>query len=101
MPDNHRRSPPPPHLCFTVDCMASSLQFLLHCLSVFLFLHSNQLIRSHPPSPIPPPFLLLRQCLIQPRDFQCDFLEKLSAAFGHNISSTCMKINFPLALQGP
>ena len=39
------------HLCRTVECIASSLQFLQHCLSVFLSLQSNQPIRSPPPSP--------------------------------------------------
>ena len=35
-------------LCITVECITSSLQFLQHCLSVFLLFISNILIRSHP-----------------------------------------------------
>ena len=37
------------HLCLTVECIASSLQFLQHCLSVFQSISFN-LIRSHPPT---------------------------------------------------
>ena len=37
------------HLCLPVECIASGLQFWLHCLSVVLSLQSNQLIRSSPP----------------------------------------------------
>ena len=40
------------HLCLTVECIASSLHFLQHCLSVFQSISFNQ-IRSHPPPPPP------------------------------------------------
>ena len=40
--------PPPVHLCLTVECIASSLHFLQHCLSVFQSI-SFHLSRSHPP----------------------------------------------------
>ena len=36
------------HLCLTVECIASSLHFLQHSLSVFQSISFN-LIRSHPP----------------------------------------------------
>ena len=39
------------HLCLTEECISSSLQFLQHCLPVFLSIQSNQLIRSQPPPP--------------------------------------------------
>ena len=51
MPDNHRKRVPP----FPPD--------------------------HPPPSLTPPPSLLLFQCMIQPRDFQCDFLEKVLFGF--------------------
>ena len=40
------------HLCLTVECIASGLQFLQHCFSIDLI----NLIRSHPPfrPPLPP-----------------------------------------------
>ena len=46
----------PPTVCLTVECIASSVQSLQHCLSVFLSSQSNQLI-SPPPPPhaLPPP----------------------------------------------
>ena len=37
------------HLCLTVGCIASGLQFLQHCLSVFQSMSFN-LIGSHPPA---------------------------------------------------
>ena len=40
------------HLCLTVEYIASSLQVLLHCLSVFQSTIFN-LIRSHPQPPLP------------------------------------------------
>jgi len=36
-----RHPPPPPHLCRTVECITSGLQFFKHCLSVFLSILLN------------------------------------------------------------
>ena len=40
------------HFCLTVECIASSLQFLQHCLSVFQSISFN-LIRPPPPARAP------------------------------------------------
>ena len=48
------------HLCLTVECITSSLQFLQHCLSAFLSISFNP-IRSHTPPCANPHLILVRQ----------------------------------------